>query len=106
MKKEAVKRNMPYEKYKKYELKSDEEEMKTLFSYLPPLVRKVFVSATQQTPVPAFAAVKQLQLVSGNESKEALPVQMFLVNATSKDKIDTLFMLLCPFKKRASHCVL
>ena len=29
MKKEAVKRNMPYEKYKKYELKSDEEEMKT-----------------------------------------------------------------------------
>ena len=76
-----------------------EEEMKTLFSYLPPQVRKVFVSATQQTPVPAFAAVKQLQLVTGNESKEAIPVQMFLVNANSKDKIDTLFMLLCSLKK-------
>ena len=30
MKKEAVKRNMPYKKYKKYELKSDDEEIKTL----------------------------------------------------------------------------
>ena len=30
MKKEAVKRNMPYKKYIKYELKSDEEDMKTL----------------------------------------------------------------------------
>ena len=30
MKKEAIKRDMPYEKYKKYELKSDEEEMSTI----------------------------------------------------------------------------
>jgi superfamily II DNA/RNA helicase len=76
-----------------------EEEMKTIFSYLPPVVKKVFVSATHQTPIPAFAAVQQLQVVSGSESADALPVETYIVKSKAKDKIDALFTLLCSLKK-------
>lgn len=76
-----------------------EEEMKSIFTYLPTAAKKVFVSATHQTPIPAFAAVKQLQEVSGGESADALPVEIYTVKSKSKDKIDALFNLLCSLKK-------
>lgn len=70
------------------------EEMKFIIDNLTHLQRKVLLSATEAIDIPEFTKIKnpeKVNYLSGNESK----LTMNIVNSPVKDKLETLFHLLC-----------
>ncbi|HVW61238.1 MAG TPA: helicase-related protein, partial [Puia sp.] len=71
------------------------EEISFVIGSLPSLTKRVLTSATAATDIPAFVGLKNartLDYLSG-ESPERLDLQV--VHSPDKDKIDTLFRLIC-----------
>jgi superfamily II DNA/RNA helicase len=73
-----------------------EEDMEYITNALKPEVQKVFVSATASIAIPAFAEPKQLVVLNFlNGRDEAPTVEMHTVWSPEKDKVNTLYDLLC-----------
>jgi superfamily II DNA/RNA helicase len=74
-----------------------QDEMNTLIKQLPNLQKKVLLSATSDVEIPHFVNFELPKLVdyTRNEPQKGLSIKMVL--SPDKDKIETLFDLLCSF---------
>ena len=79
------------------------EEISFIISSLPGVEKRMLTSATEAVDIPDFlqmADAEKLNFLPENETKEALSVQVVL--SPEKDKIETLFRLLCHVGARSS----
>lgn len=79
------------------------EEIAFIVSSLPSIKKRMLTSATAGVDIPDFLAMsdaQQLNFLPETEIKETLALQ--IVNSPEKDKIDTLFKLLCQLGARSS----
>jgi len=79
-----------------------QEEMSFILTSLPSLQKRILTSATAATEIPAFVGLRDaatLNFLSG-EKPERLLVQQVL--SPEKDKIETLFRLLCRIGSRST----
>ncbi|HUC79892.1 MAG TPA: DEAD/DEAH box helicase [Flavisolibacter sp.] len=79
------------------------EEISFIISSLPGVEKRMLTSATEAVDIPDFlqmADAEKLNFLPENETKEALSVQV--VHSPEKDKIETLFRLLCHVGARSS----
>lgn len=79
-----------------------EEEMSFIIESLPALKKRMLTSATEAVDVPAFVGLHeplQLNYLSG-EITEGLAIQ--IVKSNDKDKMDTLFNLICYLGNRSA----
>lgn len=80
------------------------EEIGFIVQSLPSLKKRIFTSATEAVDIPVFLgaadAVKLDFLPEGGEPAPALAIQV--VHSPEKDKIETLFKLLCYLGNRSS----
>lgn len=73
-----------------------EADMAFILEQLPRLKKRILVSATGNSSVPAFVGVKNLTVLDFiSEKKENLKLEMKLVRSSQNDKLDSLFKLLC-----------
>ena len=79
------------------------EEMSYILQSLPAIKRRVLTSATEAVQIPPFVGLKEpvkLNFLSpDNETPEMLSIQV--VNAAEKDKLNTLFKLICYLGNRS-----
>ena len=80
-----------------------QEEMSFVIGSLPALEKRILTSATEAPEIPAFLGLKEdpimLNYLSGNKPA-ALAIQM--VKSQEKDKLDTLFRLICFLGNRSA----
>lgn len=79
-----------------------QEEMSFIIGSLPSVKQRILTSATDSSEIPGFLGLKEplkVNFVTG-EPAEALAIQY--VESPDKDKIDTLFRLLCFHGSRSS----
>ena len=79
------------------------EEISFIVSSLPNIQKRMLTSATEAVDIPDFlqmAEAEKLNFLPENDTKEALSVQV--VHSPEKDKIETLFRLLCHVGARSS----
>lgn len=79
------------------------EEISAIVSSLPGISKRMLTSATEGVDIPAFLQMNEaakLNFLPEEETKESLSVQV--VHSSEKDKIDTLFKLLCHVGARSS----
>lgn len=74
-----------------------QEEMATIIQQLPSLNRRLLISATDAAEIPLFAGVDKSVKLDFLHTKEELEnrLQLFCVQSPSRDKLDTLYQLLC-----------
>lgn len=72
-----------------------EEDMSFILQSLPPVRKKILVSATGSVDVPAFVCVDDRLVVLDYTGKDELQIPLRIVHSPEKDKADTLFRLLC-----------
>jgi len=73
------------------------EEVEFIISSLPNIKKRILTSATNSAEIPVFVGFEPattLNFLTGAEEKE-MPVEIKLVRSDDKDKIETLFRLLC-----------
>lgn len=71
------------------------EEMSFILERLPNLKKRVLVSATQGVEIPAFTGVTHPQVLDFIAQKTNAGLDLKLVRSEQKDKLDSLFRLLC-----------
>jgi len=79
-----------------------QEEMSFIIHALPALEKRILTSATAASEVPGFVGLRKaetLDFLSG-EKPERLALQV--VNSPEKDKVDTLFKLICRIGDRST----
>lgn len=79
------------------------EEISFIVSSLPAVQKRMLTSATEAVDIPSFLNMQEAQRLAflpENDTKEALSIQV--VHSPEKDKIDTLFRLLCYLGARPS----
>jgi len=79
------------------------EEMSYLISNLPSLSKRVLVSATSEVEIPSFTGVVhpvKLNFIPKSDSNDKLSIK--LVVSPEKDKIDSLFHLICSLDSEAA----
>lgn len=79
-----------------------QEEMSFVIGSLPALKKRILTSATAATEIPAFVGLKNAQTLDflTGEKTERLALQV--VHSPDKDKIDTLFRLICRIGDRSA----
>lgn len=70
-------------------------EMNTIISRLPGLQKRVLLSATSDIEIPAFVEMESPVTLDYTEEEKNEALSVKLVLSPEKDKIDTLFHLLC-----------
>ncbi|WP_080238695.1 DEAD/DEAH box helicase [Spirosoma rigui] len=79
------------------------EEMAFIVKNLPHLRKRVLVSATSDVQIPDFVRLHAPTTLTFTASGESAPaLTMKVVHADDKDKIDTLFTLLCSLNSEAA----
>jgi len=79
------------------------EEISAIVSSLPGITKRLLTSATEGVDIPEFLQMNEaakLNFLPEEEVKEALAIQV--VHSPEKDKIETLFRLLCHVGARSS----
>ena len=79
------------------------EEISFIVSSLPGIEKRMLTSATEAVDIPDFLQMSEsenLNFLPEEETKEALSIQV--VHSPEKDKIETLFKLLCHLGARSS----
>ena len=72
------------------------EEMNTILSQLPNINKRVLISATSDVEIPDFIQLKSPAIVDyTNRDEEEALLEIKKVVSPEKDKIDTLFQLIC-----------
>lgn len=71
------------------------EEMSFILERLPQLKKRVLVSATAGVEIPAFTGVSKPQVLDFISQKGKSGLDLKLVRSDQKDKLDSLFRLLC-----------
>lgn len=72
-----------------------QDEMETIIGQLPNLQKKVLLSATSNIEIPAFTRVESPVVLDYNQEEKSESLSIRLVLSPVKDKIDSLFQLLC-----------
>lgn len=73
-----------------------QEEMGEVLSRLPMLERRYLMSATDSEEIPAFTGVEEVRRLNYLTTQEtAARLSLFVVNSPDKDKLNTLYRLLC-----------
>ncbi|MGL4520664.1 MAG: DEAD/DEAH box helicase [Phocaeicola sp.] len=74
-----------------------QEEMATIIEQLPSLNRRMLISATDAAEIPLFTGVNKHVKLDFLHTKEELEerLHLFKVQSPSRDKLDTLYQLLC-----------
>ena len=80
------------------------EEIEFITKSLPHLKKKILTSATEGTEIPAFLGLNHPQKLNflSEEEKAEKPLSIQLLRSTDKDKIDTLFRLICFIGNRST----
>ncbi|HHV84352.1 MAG TPA: DEAD/DEAH box helicase [Petrimonas sp.] len=71
------------------------DEMNTIISQLPGLQKRVLLSATSDIEIPAFVKMESPVTLDYTEEEKNEALSVKLVLSPEKDKIDTLFHLIC-----------
>lgn len=71
------------------------EEMSFILECLPRLKKRVLVSATAGVDIPAFTGMDRPQVLDFITQKTATGLDLKIVRSEQKDKLDSLFRLLC-----------
>lgn len=78
------------------------EEVNAIISELPNLEKRVLLSATSEVEIPDFVGVKSSVTLDFTQEEQNDSLSVKLVVSPEKDKIDTLFKLLCTLKSEAA----
>lgn len=78
------------------------EEMNAIISELPNLEKRVLLSATSEVEIPDFVGIKSSVTLDFTQEEQNDSLSVKLVVSPEKDKIDTLFKLLCSLKSEAA----
>ncbi len=73
------------------------DEMETIINHLPNLEKKVLTSATSDIEIPDFVQVISPKILNYTKEEENDNLSIKLVLSPEKDKIETLFQLICSF---------
>lgn len=79
------------------------DEMEEIISALPNIKKRMLTSATEAVEIPEFIGLtdpQRLSFLTGDETNEQLAIKM--VHSPEKDKLDTLFHLLCFLGNRST----
>lgn len=81
-----------------------QEELKFIISALPNIKKRMLTSATEEKEIPGFIGMKNLEKLNflSGKPKEANVLTIQKIISPDKDKIDTLFDLVCFFNQRSS----
>jgi superfamily II DNA/RNA helicase len=80
-----------------------QEEMDFIISHLENIERKILLSATNLSRLPSFVKIKNPHLVNYNKAiDEEQNLTLHLVISEEKDKLNTLYALLCNLKNEAA----
>lgn len=81
-----------------------EEEMAFIIGSLPNIKKRMLTSATQAVGVPDFVGVQNEQVLNFLTDEEASPEKLAfkVVNSTDKDKLNSLFKLICYLGNRST----
>jgi superfamily II DNA/RNA helicase len=80
-----------------------QEEMDFIISHLENIERKILLSATNLSRLPSFVKIKNPHLVNYNKATdEEQNLTLHLVISEEKDKLNTLYALLCNLKNEAA----
>jgi ATP-independent RNA helicase DbpA len=71
------------------------EEISFVIGSLPSLMKRILTSATAATDIPAFVGLKNAQTLDYLSGAIAERLDLQVVHSPDKDKIDTLFRLIC-----------
>ncbi|MDL2322630.1 DEAD/DEAH box helicase [Bacteroidales bacterium OttesenSCG-928-A17] len=74
------------------------EEMETIISQLSNIQKRVLLSATSDVEIPEFVQVESPVVLDYTQEDKSESLSLKLVLSPEKDKIETLFQLLCSFK--------
>ena len=78
------------------------EEMDTIISELPNLQKRVLLSATSDVEIPDFVGMESSVTLDFTQEEQNDSLSVKLVVSHEKDKIDTLFNLLCSLNSEAA----
>ena len=78
------------------------EEMNTIISELPNLEKRVLLSATSDVEIPNFVGMDSSATLDFTQEEQNDSLSVKLVVSPEKDKIDTLFKLLCSLNSEAA----
>ncbi|MBF6596749.1 MAG: DbpA RNA binding domain-containing protein, partial [Fermentimonas sp.] len=78
------------------------EEMNAIISELPNLEKRVLLSATSEVEIPDFVGMESSVTLDFTQEEQNDSLSVKLVVSPEKDKIDTLFKLLCSLKSEAA----
>jgi superfamily II DNA/RNA helicase len=80
------------------------EEMSFIIQSLPNIKKRILTSATAAVEIPDFVGIKNVETLNFTDDKltESLGLEIKTVLSDDKDKIDTLFTLLCFLGERSS----
>lgn len=79
------------------------DEMEEIISALPNIKKRMLTSATEAVEIPEFIGLtnpQKLSFLTGDETNEQLAIKM--VHSPDKDKLETLFRLLCFLGNRST----
>lgn len=79
-----------------------QDEMNTIISQLPNLNKKVLLSATSDVEIPEFVQIGTPAVIDYLQEEKSEALSLKLVLSPEKDKIETLFQLLCSFNSEAA----
>ncbi|MGL4851446.1 MAG: DEAD/DEAH box helicase [Phocaeicola sp.] len=81
-----------------------QEEMATIIEQLPSLNRRLLISATDAAEIPLFTGVNESVKLDFLHTKEDLEdrLHLFQVLSPSRDKLDTLYQLLCSLGNKST----
>lgn len=80
-----------------------QEDMNFIINQLGTLSKKVLVSATNLKSIPLFVKIKQPSLLNyEKETNESVDLSLFQVISEDKDKLNTLYKLLCNLNNEAA----
>lgn len=78
-------------------------EMKEILSHLPSVKRRILTSATDSIEIPSFVGINRpLKLNFLSDVKELDTLKMYTVYSPEKDKLNTLYKLLCSLGEGSS----
>lgn len=72
-----------------------QEEMSSIVNRLPNLTRRILLSATSDIEIPEFVNIKNPTRLDYTKDQEKISLSYKLVVSPEKDKVGTLFQLLC-----------
>ena len=78
------------------------EEMSSIISELPNLEKRVLLSATSDVEIPEFVGMDSAVTLNFTQGEQNDSLALKLVVSSEKDKIDTLFKLLCSLNSEAA----